>query len=320
MRNQRGNGIRKILVVGFLVLVFAVGAFGAGSKEQVLVGFLQKNTVDAFHRTLNNAAEDALKGLVSEGTIDDYVLLDGNTDPVMQVNQVEDLINMGVDCILVAPAEAEGCAPILTRAKEEGIPVIVVNSKTTNTDALAAAYVGSDDVFAGEMMAKFVMENIPSGGGYGHLMGVIGNSAQIQRGVGLHNILDKSSKWKMLDEQTAEWQAEKAIKFAEDWLQLYGNNLKAIICDNDDMSSAVQGICNNAGRTDIISIGVDGNQGPLAMIKSGELMATVYQDGASQVTKAVELAGELIKGNSIKKEYMIDFVLVTKDNVGKYLQ
>lgn len=291
-------------------------------KSDLKIAYIAKNTVDAFHATINQAAKESLDALVANGTIGSWNLLDGQTDPVTQVNLLEDAINMGADLVIVLPAEAAGSAPILKRAAEKKIPVIVVNSKTENTDELAAAYVGSNDVQAGEMMAKFIQEKLPNGGGYGHLQGILGNSAQIERGQGIHNILDNDSKWTLLDgaEQTAEWQAEKAVKFAEDWLAKYGDKLNAIICDNDDMSSAVQTAMNAAGRKDIVSIGVDGNKGPMTMVKNGELLATIYQDGAGQVNKAVELAAKVLKGEKVEKNTMIDFVLITKDNVDQYLK
>ncbi len=291
-------------------------------KTEIVVGYIAKNTVDAFHATVNKAATEKLDGLKADGTIKDWHLLDGLTDPVTQVNLLQDAINLGCNAIIVLPAESAGSAPILEQCKEANIPCFVVNSKTDNTDDLATAYVGSDDVQAGEMMAEFVQANVPAGGGYGHLQGIIGNSAQIQRGEGLHNILDTDSKWALLDgcEQTAEWQAEKAVKFAEDWLTKYGDKLNAIICDNDDMSSAVQTAMNAAGRSDIVCIGVDGNVGPLTMVKNGELLATIYQDGASQVTTAIDLMVDFFDGKEVAKSTMVDFVLVNKENVDMYLK
>ena len=86
------------------------------------------------------------------------------------------------------------------------------------------------------------------------------------------------------------------------------------------MSSAVQGAMNAANRSDIVCIGVDGNVGPMTMVKNGKMLATVYQDGAGQVTKAIELAVKVSKGETVAKSTMVDFVLITKDNVAKYLK
>ena len=314
----------KKLFALLLAICMLVGmvSFATAEADEYIVGYIAKNTVDAFHATLNNAAKVALDALVADGTITKWNLYDGMTDPVTQNNLLEDALNMGCDLIILLPAEAAGCAPILERCKEANVPVLVVNSQTTNTAELATSYVGSNDVQAGEMMANFVVEQVANGGGYGHLQGIIGNSAQIQRGEGLHNVLDTNTKWTLLEgcEQTAEWQAEKAVKFAEDWLAKYGDKLNAIICDNDDMSSAVQAAMNAAGRTDIVCIGVDGNAGPLAMVKAGELKATVYQDGAGQVTAAIALIKDIKAGKTVEKEVTVPFVLVTSENVDQYLK
>jgi ABC-type sugar transport system substrate-binding protein len=312
-------------IVLVLTMAMASAAFAAGKSDAagkgVVVGYIAKNSVDAFHYPINTTATRLLNDLKAKGTIQDWHFYDGLTDPLTQVQLLNDAINRGCNFIIMLPAEAAGCAPMVATCKEKNIPVIVVNSKTNNTDQLATAYVGSDDVQAGEMMAKFLQAQVPNGGGYGHIQGVIGNSAQIQRGQGLHNILDKDPKWKLLDgaEQGAEWQAEKAVRFAEDWLAKYGRDLNGIICDNDDMSSAVQAAMNAAGRRDIVAIGVDGNAGPLNMVKNGDLRATVFQDGVGQVTKAIELMVQVIGGATVPKETMVDFVLVTKDNVDKYI-
>ena len=310
--------MRKLLML-VLALCLILTSFAFAEADQKIIGVIQKNTVDAVHLTINTAAIEALDALKADGTIDDYRLYDGKTDPVTQCDLMETAILEGVDVLIILPAEAAGCDPILERAAEVGIPVVVANSKTTNTDELGASYVGSDDVFAGELMANFVTEKLPEGGKYAHCMGIIGNSAQIQRTEGIHNILDGLEQWEMVDEQGCEWQGDKAISFTQSWLQMYGDELKAIICDNDDMSSAVKAYLITEGREDIVCIGVDGNAGPMQMVADGELDATVFQDGAGQIRKAIEVAVDILEGKEIEKEYMIPFVLITLDNVNDYI-
>lgn len=287
---------------------------------KIIVGYIAKNTVDAFHATLNKTAEEKLDAMVADGTIDEWKMLDGQSDPIIQCNLLEDALNMGADLVILLPAEAAGSAPILDRCKEEGVPCLVVNSMTDNTEAVATTFVGSDDVQAGEMMAEFVQSVYADGGKYGHIQGVIGNSAQIQRSEGIHNIMDADSKWEMLDEQSGEWQAEKAVKFAEDWLARWGEELTAIICEDDGSSAAVQTAMNAKGRQDMVCIGVNGEAAALDMIKKGEMQATIYQDGAGQVGKAIELIPDILAGKQVEKSYMIDFVLITEENVANYIQ
>ena len=85
------------------------------------------------------------------------------------------------------------------------------------------------------------------------------------------------------------------------------------------MSSAAQAECNAKGRSDIVCIGVDGNQGPLQMVKEGTLGATVLQDGAGQVNVGIDAIVASIRGKVVEKNYVVPFVLVTSENVDEYL-
>ena len=321
--------LRKFMALSMAGLMVAGMAVPAADEEakggdvngdgKIVVGYISKNLTDPFHAPINSTAEEVLQGMVDDGTIDEFTgILDGNTDAAKQCDLAQDCINMGCDYVILLPAEAVASDPALTSLVEAGVKVVVVNSKTDSTDDLALTYCGSDDVYAGELMADYVMEKVPDGGVYLHCQGVIGNSAQIQRGEGILNKLD--DKWELAADVPCDWAADRATNAAQDYMNQYGEELKAIICDNDDMSSAAQLACNESGREDIVCIGVDGNQGPLSMIKEGTLGATVLQDGVGQVTAGVDAIVADIKGETVEKEYTIPFVLVTSENVDEYLQ
>lgn len=288
---------------------------------KIVVGYISKNIVDPFHAPINDYAKKTLDGLKKDGTIDDWTgILDGETDAGKQIDRADECIAKSCDYVIMLPAEATASDPAVTRLTDEGIKVIVVNSKTDSTDDVAMAYCGPNDVEAGEMLANWVIEQLPDGGKYAHCQGIIGNSAQIQRGEGIENILKDNKKFESVGDFPCEWQADKAANVATDMMNKYGDELKAIICDNDDMSSAAQKVCNDAGRKDIVCVGVDGNQNPLEMVKDGTMGATVLQDGKGQVGAAIELIQKAIKGETVEKEVMVPFVLVTKDNVDEYLK
>ena len=288
---------------------------------KLVVGYISKNIVDPFHAPINDYAKETLDGLKKDGTIDDWTgVLDGETDANKQIDRADECIAKNCDYVIILPAEATASDAAVTKMTDAGIKVIVVNSKTDSTDDVAMAYVGPDDVEAGKMLAQWVIDNVPDGGKYAHCQGVIGNSAQIQRGQGIEELIKGNDKFESVGDFPCEWQADKAANVATDMMNQYGDELKAIICDNDDMSSAAQKACNDAGRTDIVCVGVDGNENPLQMVKDGEMGATVLQDGPGQVGGAIDLIKKAINGETTEKEVMIPFVLVTKDNVDEYLK
>ena len=294
------------------------------AASEIKVAYLAKNVVDAFHVKMNAYVGEQLDKMKEEGLIADWQMFDATTDPVIQVSQVEDALNNDFNFMLLQPCEAAGSDPVVTRCAEEGVPIVVINSMTESTLEKASGYAGSNDVEAGEMMGNYLNEKVPNGGTYVHMMGVVGNTAQIDRGEGIANTMTEEAGWMNGGDYAAEWLAEKAVGFATDAITQYGDELTAIVCDNDDMSSAVQAYCNSVNREDIVCIGVDGNQGPLTMVKEGTLGATIYQDGVAQCDYAVNtIARAIITGETEGVELFktdIPFVLVTADNVDEYLE
>lgn len=298
----------------------AVAGGDLNGDGKIIVGYIAKNTVDVFHATLNGAAEKKMQELLDQGIIDEWTgILDGNTDGGKQCDLAKDCINYPCDYVIILPAESTASDPAVTEMAAAGIGVVVINSATDSTSSAAMAFSGSDDVYAGELMGSYVMEQVADGGVFIHCQGVIGNSAQQQRGEGIANTIEKDGGWTKAADIPCDWDGSKASNAVDDYLGQYGDELKAVICDNDDMSSAAQARCNAKGREDIVCIGVDGNQGPLQMVKDGTLGATVLQDGAGQVNAGIDAIVAAIKGETVEKTIMVPFVLVTAENVDEYL-
>ncbi len=339
--------MKKKLLAALLACAMVVSLVACGAKEEApaeapaeeaeapeeapaeeakewKVAYMQKNVVDAFHVTMNAFVAEQLDAMKAEGLIADWQAFDATTDPIIQVSQMDDALNSGFNFFFMQPCEAAGSDPVVTKAYDAGCPIVVINSTTESTMEKASGYSGSNDVQAGEMMGNYINEKCPDGGIYVHMQGVLGSSAQIDRGNGILNTMTAEKGWECGGDFPAEWLAEKAVQFATDSLTQYGDDLKAIVCDNDDMSSAVQAYCNSVNRSDIVCIGVDGNVGPLTMVKNGELGATVFQDGVGQCDYAINTIGRAIMTGETEGVEMfnseIPFILVTAENVDQYLK
>ena len=324
--------MKKSIIFGVLGALMTVALCGTAMAEEVsyeadvngdgkiVVGYISKNFTDPFHAPINARAKEYFDQAVKDGLIDEWTgLLDGETDPNKQIDRAADCISKQCDIVIFLPAEAEASDPALTQMADAGILVIEVNSKSASCDEKAIAYVGSDDVEAGNMLAQWVVDNCPDGGKFIHCNGVLGNSAQIQRTEGMHAIMDEHPEFEMVGDFDTKWDGNLAADAASDSIAKYGDELVAIICDNDGMSSAAQKMCNDSGREDIICIGVDGVEVPMQMVKDGSLKATILQDGVGQINGSIAIVEALVKGESFDPAPVIPFVLITQDNVDDYM-
>ncbi len=277
------------------------------------IGVLMKTMSDTY----SNKLGEAIKAYAAKTYPDvELYLVDAQADINKQIAQAEDLIAKKVNVIVLNAQDADGSAQVLTLAKDANIPVVEVNTRTNSEDF--TAYVGSNDEEAGQIMGKYVLEKLGNKGDVALLEGNMGQSAQILRRKGLDGTILANKDIKLVAELSADWARDKAMSTTEDWLGKY-KNLKAVLCENDDMAMGALEAAEAAGRKDLVIVGVDAIPDALQAVSDGRLSGTVLQDAAGQASKSMDVAYEVAKGESVEKENIVPFQLITKDNVAKYL-
>lgn len=279
------------------------------SGEKIKIGITLYSLKNEFTVRIANAAEAKAKELGIE-----LVVYDGNYDPSTQISQVETMISDGCDGIILNPQDAEACAPCVDKAVAAGIPIVGVNTRVESENL--TSYVGSQDVMAGEMEMQKIADLIGGKGNIVIIEGPMGQSAQIERRKGIENILEEYPDIKVLAEKTANWSRSEGMTVMENWLQAF-DEIDAVVAENDEMALGAREAVKAAGK-DIPAIGVDGITDALNAVEDGNLVASIFQDGAGQGSKAVEVLYEVIQGNEVEANYWIDFEEVNQDNVAEF--
>lgn len=314
-----------VMVIGGSVMTFAEeteAAVEEAAPEDLVkaapdttatIGVLMKTMSDTY----SNKLGEAIQSYAAENYENvEILLMDAQADIAKQISQAEDVIAKNVDVIILNPQDADGSAQVLDLAAEAGIPVVEVNTETSRTDYVS--YVGSNDAEAGEMMGNFVMDQLPDGGQYGILEGEMGQSAQLLRYEGLENTILANEKYENVATLSASWQRDQAMNTTEDWLSKYPD-LKAIICENDDMSmGALQAA--EANERELVIIGVDGTSDAVAAVSEGRLSASVLQDAKGQANTVVDVAVKVAAGEDVAGRYKVPFQLITKDNAADFME
>jgi inositol transport system substrate-binding protein len=68
----------------------------------------------------------------------------------------------------------------------------------------------------------------------------------------------------------------------------------------------------------VVVAGIDATQDALAAMKAGDLDVTVFQDAAGQGKGAVDAAVALANGQTVDKQIMVPFQLVTPANMDNF--
>jgi len=291
--------------------VFAQGSSESAGENQITIGFSSKDNSDVFVKNITDAASAKAKELGVK-----LLMADARGDVNTQISDVENFIVQDVDAIIVIPQSVEGSAPVVSMCNDAGIPIIVCNGDIA--DQNYSAFVGCTDQESGEILGTWMMANVLAGSNVCIIEGPMGQSGQVGRYNGFKAV-GMLDHFNVLSVQTANWKRDEAMALAEDWLTTYGDDLDAIICENDDMGMGALSACLAAGRDDVIVGGVDAINDAVQAVKAGTYGISVLQDAAGQGGGSIEVAVKIASGEDFIFDTRIPFVGITAKNVDAYL-
>lgn len=284
-----------------------------GNKDTIVIGATWQDLKNEYIKGLADAAESYCE---SQGI--KLLSTDGAGNPETQISQVETFITQGVDAIILNPYDADGCVPAAQKAKEAGIPIVLVCSVLSDMSNVTS-FVGSNDETAGVLIAELIMEKIGGKGNVVILRGPNGHSAEVNRTKGIFSVLENYPDVKVLFDQTANWDRAEAMSLMENWIQT-GNKIDAVISENDEMAIGAFNALSASGLASTPVIGIDGIADAYRSISEGGMIATYLQDNVKQAETSVDVALKAIKGEAVESYYEVPFTLVNKENVADFLK
>ena len=237
-----------------------------------------------------------------------------------QINVLENLITQKVDLIILQPVDRTTVGETVAKAWDAGIPVIS-NQQLENDER--SYFVRAEPETEGRMEGTFMAELLPQDAKIVIIEGAPGNISAIGRHEGIHEILDNERPdIEILGSKTANWQRAEAMALMEDWIQAFPQ-IDAVISHNDDcLIGAIEALKAADRLEGVATIGVDGLSEACYYIKNGEQTASVLNNAPDIARKILELAHTILVEGEFpeQKEYFIEGVLITQDNVDEIIQ
>ncbi|UFT98926.1 D-xylose ABC transporter substrate-binding protein [Radiobacillus kanasensis] len=298
-------------VLGLLLLMIFLAACGqdvggsdekessGGEEDKVTIGLSVSDlTLERWQHDRDIFVEKA------EELGAEVIVQSANGEDEKQLSQIQNMLSQGIDALVIIANNSDALSPVVTQAKEEGIPVVAYDRLINNADI--DAYVSFDNVRVGEMQAEYLTEVVPKGK-YFLLGGApTDNNAQMFRD-GQMNILQPlidSGEIEVVGDQWAEkWSAEAALSIVENALTANENDIDAIVASNDSTAGgAIQALAaqNLAGKVAVS--GQDADAAAVQRIAEGTQSMTVYKPIKDIATKNAEVAVQLAKGEEVSAD------------------
>jgi ribose transport system substrate-binding protein len=154
------------------------------------------------------------------GVTNDLVIESADTDVAGQIQQLQNLMNKGVDAILVNPGDVNGLNATLEEAVKKGIIVISVDQEI---GANGVYNVGIDQKEWAKTSAKWLADKLGGKGDIVEIEGFPGHPANVARMDGVAEVLKNYPNIKVLAKDTGKWDEATGQQVMSQFLASFPN-------------------------------------------------------------------------------------------------
>jgi ribose transport system substrate-binding protein len=282
---------------------------GGSSSGNVTIGFAVSTLNNPFFVAMRDGVQQEAQ---SKGV--KVVVMNGNNDPSTQLNQVQDLIQQKVSAILLNPTDSEGLAQAVKMANDAHIPVITLDRSVSS--GKVSTFIASDSVQAGKMAADEIIKALGGKGQVVELQGVIGTSAERDREKGFDEEIKTAPNIQVVAKQAADFDRSKALNVMQNLLQAHPN-VQGVFAQNDEMALGALAAAQQANKSGIKIVGIDGESEAVNDVNKGLLFADIAQQPKSEGALGVDYALKVIAGSSVPATVPSPLHLVEKGSTFK---
>ena len=276
-------------------------------------GFSGIDMENPYFITLENAIREVIE---DEEAI--MVTKDPASDANLQAQQIQEMIDAGIDAIFISPVDWIEITPSLQVLKDAGVTIINVDTQVKEM-GYVDAYVGSNNEEAGYICGADLIERCPEGGKVLILECPTQNSIN-DRITGFEKALSKAEVgFEVVDRIDTNGEFEKALNATKELLAAHPE-VTVIMCGNDQTAVGATTAVNLLEMKDVIIYGVDGSPDIKKELKKpdSQIAGTAAQSPINMGKIAAKLGLDILNGEEFEKETYIDVFMIDKDNVEMY--
>jgi signal transduction histidine kinase/AraC-like DNA-binding protein len=280
------------------------------NKKEYTIGFSQCTMVNKWRQTM---VEGMQRELSFHPEIN-FIFKDANGNTQKQIEQIQELINQKIDLLIVSPNEAAPITPIVEKASEKGIRVIIVDRRTLSQNY--TAYVGASNYEVGSSAATFANSILKGKGNVLEISDIPGSSADIDRHKGFTDFIAQHSGITYLSKIYLEGDVnpsgEKLFQFLKS-----NSDIQLIFAQNDRLAFSAYKVCKKIGLDQKIKIigvdGLPGENGGIDLVEKGAIKATIlYPSGGEE---AILTAVNILEDKPYRKDTRLISTIIDSSNV-----
>ena len=243
-----------------------------------------------------------------------FRMKDARDNSALQEQHIREFLTEGVDLLIVSANEAGPVTPIVEEAYNRGIPVVILDRRTTSQ--LYTAYVGGNNREVGQTAGNYVSSLLHQHGHVLEVLGTAGSSPALDRHLGFTQALAAYPGMHLAATVQTDWERPSVVRQLPAVLRAHPE-VDLIFAHNDRMALGAYQVCHQLGLSKRVRVvGVDGLPGPLGgiqLVQDKVLAATLlYSPGGDE---AIRTAMKILLKQPFSKENILGTMVIDSTNV-----
>ncbi|MDA3836845.1 MAG: sugar ABC transporter substrate-binding protein [Nanoarchaeota archaeon] len=312
------------IVISFLVLSGVIGfiLYNKNINNQELhvskeynIAYIGAHLFSPYWIKLGNSFKNES---INRGVIlHDYT--PNNDIPEERMRAAEELMLEDFDAVILGiGGEKELSENVINKFKRKNIPVFLVDAKFENPDI--QGYVGLSNYESSKILGEYIYSET---NGLGDCLMIYPNNEHqnaVERKDGIVDSLQpKGVRVVVKNLNDTTWSLQPVYELIS---EEFGkeNEYTSIATAWDEATLTVINVAKkNGGDENLIYTGFDGLDRAFESINSGEMSATMIQPTANMAKESLIQVIHYLEGEDYEKEVLVPGILVTRENVDKYL-
>jgi D-xylose transport system substrate-binding protein len=291
-----------LLVAGFALAACGSdddggGGGGGGDKSGAIALLLPESKTARYESQDRPIFEKKMKELCPDCEI---IYSNANQDAAKQQQQAEAALTKGAKVMVLDAVDAASAASIVTRAKQQKVPVISYDRLVSDADI--DYYISFDNTQVGKLQGTSLTKKLKKDGKKGSIVMINGaptdNNAKLFK-EGAHSVIDNSGFKVAKEYDTPDWTPDKAQQEMEQAITALGKDgFVGVYAANDGTAGGAIAAMKSNG-VDPKKVPVTGQDAELAGIQrivAGDQYMTVYKAYKPEAEGAAQLAFALLQG------------------------
>jgi ribose transport system substrate-binding protein len=302
--------MKKLVCIVLCVMAFIVPSFAQGSAEQTKTVSICTPYMSSV--TTKQMVDIIKSELEAQGI--KVSIFDSANDNSKFASDIETSVVSKTDAIVIVSIDPNLCKAQIQEAADAKIPVFGCDSGYIDIMQMNAT---SDNYAMGEAIIKYLFNLMGNKGTLVHLT-YRAHPGVVKRTLALEALLPQYPEIKELSEFHCDVpnQINNAKEIVENLLTAYPQkgSINAIFCAWDEPAIGATQALMEAGRDEVIVVGVDGNEQAVKLIKQGtNLKATMAQNFEGMAKLVASDVGKVLKGEATEKgEKYVPAILIEK--------